>query len=168
MVTAMLAHSTVQRVKQLLAEGSRPRREVARIAGVNRNTVDAIALGRRIDRPPAAAEESEERPPQWCRGCGAMVVLPCRLCQVRRLLAMGRLTPAPPQTDDPLRLDLKPNHRRRYEQVVARRRRMQEKQNARRSSAHAGPRKLAARLRLKPASRSRRKRPDRDRCTSEE
>lgn len=162
----MLARATVKHVKRLLAETNLPRREIARIAGVNRNTVDAIALGRRADRRPP---EPDDRPPQWCRGCGAMVLMPCRLCQVRKLLAMGRLESGPRMPDDPLRLQLRPEHQRRYEQVVARRRRLLEKREARLKSS-AGPRKLAARLRLEPTRHvvRRKKKANRHLVTSED
>lgn len=125
----MIAPSVVQEVRRLLAEGSLSQRKIAKIAGISRGTVGAIASGRRPDyvsRRPTERDEFPEPagPPQRCSGCGGMVYMPCRLCHARALKA-GRSKPPIPQwlmqLDEPLGLDLKAADRARYEEVRAER-----------------------------------------------
>ncbi len=121
----MLAPWLVEQVKQLLAEGRHSQRQVARIVGVSRGTVHAIATGKRRDRPaPKPSGFPGQEPPgpvERCAGCGAVVETPCRLCRVRRLLAEGRLQRLPGKPEGRLGLELREEHRRRYEQVRRRR-----------------------------------------------
>lgn len=82
----MLAPGMVAEIRRLLAEGRLSQRKIARVTGISRATVGAIANGRRPDYPPRATPELFERPegpPQRCATCGGMVYLPCRLCRVR-------------------------------------------------------------------------------------
>jgi transcriptional regulator with XRE-family HTH domain len=125
----MIAPQIVDEVRRLLAEGRLSQRQIARATGVSRGTVGAIASGRRPDYHnlrPALDEDllQPTGPPQRCPGCGGMVYLPCRLCRVRRLKAETSQRPFPPQpprTEEPLALNLKEEHRLRYEEVRARR-----------------------------------------------
>ncbi len=119
----MLAPALVAEVRRLLAEGKHAQRTIARMVGVSRTTVSEIALGRRPEyagRPEEYAPGCESAgPPQWCAGCGGMVYLPCRLCDARRIAAH---TPRPLQNiaeDEPPVLQLKAEHRRRYERIRA-------------------------------------------------
>ncbi len=81
----MLAPGTVLEIRRLLASGHHSQRQVARITGVSRGTVGAIALGRRPDYPPEPEdnEPNTNVPPVRCPGCGGWVYAPCRLCRVR-------------------------------------------------------------------------------------
>jgi transcriptional regulator with XRE-family HTH domain len=125
----MIAPSVVQEIRRLLTEGKLSQRKIARLTGISRGTVGAIAAGRRPDYQPlrsAAEDEFAEPagPPQRCPGCGGMVYLPCRLCRTRALQAGAskRLRPAwLTQLEEPLGLELRDADRARYEEVRARR-----------------------------------------------
>jgi transcriptional regulator with XRE-family HTH domain len=121
----VLAPCLIEEVRRLLAEGKLSQRKIARATGVSRGVVDAIAAGKRPDyegQRPRFDEACEPAgPPARCPECGGKVYLPCRLCEARRAAASS--PPRPPRTskNGPLVLDLKEEHRRRYEQVRARR-----------------------------------------------
>jgi len=124
----MIPQSRVDRVRRLLATGRHSQREIARLTGVSRGTVGAIASGRRPDYP-QQKPNSDDWPDVWgplerCPGCGSRVYMPCRICAARSFQA-SRSRPGGPSANRPepeLRLELKEEHRRRYEQVRARRR----------------------------------------------
>jgi hypothetical protein len=122
----MIAHSVVQEVKRLLADGRYSQRKIARMTGVSRGTVGAIASGKRRDyesRAPDTGMELEEPtgPPQRCPGCGGLTYMPCRLCHVRKLIAEARVARPPARRERPLRLELCDEHRARYERIRLRR-----------------------------------------------
>ncbi len=149
----MIAPSMVKQVRDLLAERKWSQRKIAKMMGVSRGTVGAIASGKRTDhdRLPRVKPDEPDRPtgpPERCPGCGGIVYMPCRLCRVRELLKKASKTPwrgraekgtrfnLPERpggcfaqikpgpffgSEDPLQLDLREEHRVRYEQVRARR-----------------------------------------------
>ncbi|MBN2475836.1 MAG: helix-turn-helix domain-containing protein [Pirellulales bacterium] len=126
----MIAPEIVDEIRRLLAEGRLSQRKIARRTGVSRNTVGAIATGRRRDRKrrhPGRLEADDAPPagpPQRCPGCGGMVWMPCRLCRTRARMSPRQPTPVPRwlrPVDQPLGLDLKGEYRARYQQVRARR-----------------------------------------------
>lgn len=120
----MLRPGQVDRITALLGEGL-PRREVARRAGVSRQSVDRVARGtwtgftrgppKAVDAPTAGQEGAHVR----CPGCGGKVAPPCRACDVRAVAARNkrRRKPRGPETEYELRLELAKEHRRRYEAV---------------------------------------------------
>ena len=120
----MLASSMVKEIRRLLAEGNFSQRKIARLTGVSRGTIGAIASGKRPDyelRPRTDDEfERPAGPPRRCPTCGGMVYMPCRLCTLRRQLATKkknrRMDPRP---EGLLGLELRDEHRRRYEKVRA-------------------------------------------------
>jgi hypothetical protein len=124
---AVLATYIIAEVRRLVAADKLSYRKIGRLVGVSRNTVGAIASGRRPDYEAAAARRDGEHPEESeplsrCPSCGGMVHLPCRLCGMRELMASSRLRP--PRkilAEEPLRLQLKEEHQRRYEEVRARR-----------------------------------------------
>lgn len=122
----MIAPEAVEEVRRLLAEGKLSQRAIARITRVSRGTVGAIATGKRPDRQnsPRARTTEELSPPagplQRCPGCGGMVYMPCRACQIRTWAAHASMSVGPPwpgEPDEPLQLDLNRQHRARYEEV---------------------------------------------------
>lgn len=122
----MITPSVVEQVKHLLSDGSLSQRKIAKMTGVSRGTIGAIASGKRRDiRPPRKPwyEEPDEPlgPPRRCSGCGAIVQPPCRACRLRELLAAGRVKHKPDRADYVLGLELSDDHQARYKQVRARR-----------------------------------------------
>ncbi len=123
----MIAAHLVEQIEQLLAEGKLSQRKIARLTGVSRGTIGAIALGKRQQRPRRICLWEEEpevpaSPPQRCPDCGGMVYMPCRLCRTQKAIAtmpalrasmLARLH----QQIGPLGLGLKPVHHERYEEV---------------------------------------------------
>lgn len=82
----MISIGMVAEIRRLLAEGQLSQRKIAKLTGISRATVGAIASGRRPDYEPRPAQELFDRPqgpPRRCQGCGGMVYLPCKLCRVR-------------------------------------------------------------------------------------
>ncbi len=89
---AMIAPAVVEEIRRLLGEGRLSQRRIAREVGVSRGTVNAIAQGKRPDRPARPLRRVGEvvvpaGPVRRCPECGAMVYTPCLACQVR---ALGR------------------------------------------------------------------------------
>ena len=117
---AMIASRVIAEIRRLLAQKRLGHRRIAELTGVSRNTVGAVATGRRPDYEDLDDPDSAG-PPRRCPGCGGMVYLPCRLCRTRSLLGTsGRAVARQPGTDagaEPLALQLKEAHRRRYEEV---------------------------------------------------
>jgi transcriptional regulator with XRE-family HTH domain len=87
----MLAPAKVDEAKRLVDEGKLSQRKIAKLLGMSRATVAAIASGKRPDyearRRALAAEEEPLGPIERCPTCGGRVYMPCRLCRVRRSLA---------------------------------------------------------------------------------
>jgi hypothetical protein len=82
----MLPPPKIAEVRRLLAEGH-SRRQVARMTGISRGTINHIADGRRFDkkarRDSALASLIPQQPPVRCGTCGGLVYPPCRLCGVQ-------------------------------------------------------------------------------------
>jgi hypothetical protein len=124
----MIAPERIAEIRRLLSEGAHSQRAIARLTGISRGTVTAVANGRRPDyvpRPKADATSPLRRGPcRRCRRCGALVYMPCRACAIRTRLdreAKPRRVGREPEIV--LGLDLRPEHRRRYEAIRARRER---------------------------------------------
>jgi transcriptional regulator with XRE-family HTH domain len=87
----MLAAAKVEEAKRLMIEGKLSQRKVAKLLGMSRATVSAIASGKRPDyearRLALAVDEEPSGPIERCPTCGGRVYMPCRLCRVRRLKA---------------------------------------------------------------------------------
>lgn len=84
----MLPLSVIQEVQQLLEAGDLSQRQIALRVGVSRGTVGALASGKRgiFGKEPQSELQSSSAPacpPERCRGCGGLVLKPCRLCRVR-------------------------------------------------------------------------------------
>lgn len=113
----MIPLAVEQQIVRLLQSGMSQRR-IAAIAGVSRGTVASVRRGDR--RRDVRAEEDRKSmfdanaPTARCRICGAMVLQPCLACRVRpaRRLPMR-------ETNLALGLDMKPEHRARYEKIRA-------------------------------------------------
>jgi hypothetical protein len=124
----MIASETVADIRRLLAERKHTHREIAAWTGVSRGSVGAIALGRRRLGDPLAPDDGEPpAAPVRCAGCGALVYLPCVLCGLqgkqRRGVAEPRKLGGVEASAD---LDLRPDHRTRYEEVRCHRREIEE------------------------------------------
>ncbi|MDZ7617559.1 MAG: hypothetical protein U1E05_11170 [Patescibacteria group bacterium] len=91
----MIAPEMVERIRDLLADGHLSQRGIARELRVSRVTVDAIAHGRRNDRPPQyldrpAWSNALPGPTERCPGCGARVQMPCLACRLHALQRLQR------------------------------------------------------------------------------
>ena len=85
----MLALEKVEKTRRLLNETNLSQRKIAKLLGVSRGTVSAIASGRRPDyearRQAQAVFDEPLGPVVRCPECGGKVYAPCRLCHVRKL-----------------------------------------------------------------------------------
>ena len=86
----MIANATVKKVVELLEEGKLSQRQIAKLTGVSRGSVGAIARGTRTN-PNASSYEEEmliippSGPPTRCPQCGRLVQQPCLACQIRAM-----------------------------------------------------------------------------------
>jgi transcriptional regulator with XRE-family HTH domain len=77
-------------VERLLSAGTLSQRKIAKMVGISRAVVGAIAAGTRPDYEALRRERQENEPERLgplgrCPGCGGLVYAPCRLCRVRRV-----------------------------------------------------------------------------------
>jgi len=84
----MLKSQIVLKILFLLKEKKFSQRKIAKMVGVSRGTVSAIALGKRKLTRYLSAQEgnkvvSPQGPPRRCPGCGAKTKMPCLACQLR-------------------------------------------------------------------------------------
>jgi len=88
----MLSDAKIDEIRNLLTQGGRSHRAIARLAGVSRGTVGAVAAGRRADRKnaPVDPDDLPPGPVIRCPECGGKVYSPCRLCRVRALKSAER------------------------------------------------------------------------------
>ncbi len=124
----MIAPDLIAEIQRLLAEGKLSQRKIAKLTGVSRGTVGAVANGKRQLREREvncweAGLEPQPGPPQHCPGCGGLVYLPCRLCRTREFLASHRVLRLPNRPQGPLQLELQEEHAARLRRLSARRRR---------------------------------------------
>jgi transcriptional regulator with XRE-family HTH domain len=129
----MIAPQVVADVRRLLTEERLSQRKVARLTGVSRSTIAVIASGKRPDyelreRLREADWEEPAGPAVRCPGCGHRVYMPCQLCRLRARMAAkrritgiarGTLVGAASNAIEPLGVNLRPEHRARYEEVRA-------------------------------------------------
>ncbi len=124
----MIAADLIAEIQRLLAEGKLSQRKIAKLTGVSRGTIGAVASGKRqLQEREAdcweAGLEPQPGPPQHCPGCGGLVYLPCRLCRTREFLAAHPLPRLPNRPQGPLQLELQEDHAARLRRLTARRRR---------------------------------------------
>ena len=84
----MLSLSVVNLIAYLLQKKQLSKRKIAKLLSVSRGTVGAIANGNRglygkEPRSKGPYEPEVDLPPARCNGCGAMVFMPCLLCETR-------------------------------------------------------------------------------------
>jgi transcriptional regulator with XRE-family HTH domain len=124
----VIAPDLIAEIQRLLAEGKLSQRKIAKLTGVSRGTVGAVANGKRqvqerkVDNWEAGLEP-QPGPPQHCPGCGGLVYLPCRLCRTREFLATHSVPRLPNRPQGPLQFDLQEEHAARLRRLTARRRR---------------------------------------------
>jgi hypothetical protein len=119
----MIAPVVIAHIRRLIAANDLSQRRIAEATGVSRGTVAAVAAGKRPDhgnRPPAESPEPAlpHGPPQRCPECGGRVYAPCRLCSARATIARSS-PPAIRTGSGTLDLQLRDEHRTRYEQLRA-------------------------------------------------
>jgi hypothetical protein len=82
----------VREVEARLAQGM-PQRQIARELGVSRSTVQQILSGEWTgfrEQEPLPEPIDDGAITERCPGCGGMVYMPCRACQLRGGLELGR------------------------------------------------------------------------------
>jgi hypothetical protein len=130
----MIAPKTVAEIRRLLDMKTYSHRKIGKLLGVSRNSVGTIAADKRRNgdvwpEPSDAADEEPVGPPARCPGCGGFVYMPCLLCNLRK--EHPRTTSRPrPTVFVSAALNLRPEHRQRYEEVRARRRQSQSSRSA--------------------------------------
>lgn len=123
----MLAPTVIRLVQKLLNQGRLSHRKIAQAAQVSRGTVNRIASGKRPAEMVRRRSEHDEMelpagPPERCPQCGSMVLMPCRACRTRHAENRSRNhVREMALLQEPLGLDLRPAHQKRYEEVRARR-----------------------------------------------
>lgn len=84
----MLPLAKVLEVRRLLDEGELSQRKIATRLGISRGVVNSIANGRRglhgRETKVKYSCDDQEAVAERCRGCGAMVYMPCLLCRARQ------------------------------------------------------------------------------------
>ncbi len=115
----MVDPAVIEEVKRLLADGQLSQRAVARVTGVSRSTVGAVAAGRRADYAARVPTVRPNGPPERCPGCGALVAMPCLACRMEAALSRRAGKVADPGAPGELKLqmELRESDRRRYEQI---------------------------------------------------
>ncbi len=92
----MLSTAQLDRIRQLLADGKLSQRTIARLTGVSRGTIGALAHGKLRRREPRPREFDEPFDPAGlpvrCTGCGGMVIMPCLACRIRELRSQDEQT----------------------------------------------------------------------------
>ena len=92
----MIAHAKLDEIRELLGDKSLSQRDIAKMTGVSRGTVRAIANNPELAdrRRDVAADRvpAKRKVPRRCPTCGGKVYLPCRLCRVRAYAARMRCT----------------------------------------------------------------------------
>lgn len=81
----MIKDSVIKSIEQLLRHEGLSQRQIAKLLGVSRGTVQAVAHGRRIIMtkfPPQHSFIPPKGPPNRCPNCGAYVLMPCLACQL--------------------------------------------------------------------------------------
>ncbi|HQF12648.1 MAG TPA: helix-turn-helix transcriptional regulator, partial [Thermogutta sp.] len=117
----VLNRHLADKILRLLTEERLSQRQVARLTGVSRATIAAIAKGewhaRFRERP---KDESDQPPaPSRCPECGALVTPPCLACRIRAMRIRGEILPLPGEGPGPLKLELRGPHYARYLEVRA-------------------------------------------------
>ena len=116
----MISPALAEKVRSLLVDDKMSQRQVARLTGVSRATVKAIASGEWFERYRARHGCDNTTPTlARCPECGAMVEMPCRACEVRRLKKAGRIRPLAATEDGPPRVELRGPEYARYLEVRA-------------------------------------------------
>lgn len=123
----MLSLDKVRAIEVLLAQGRLSQREIARRVRVNRETVNRIASGQRVDYVRLRRWRTRHEPRQLfsairCRMCGAKIrVLPCQRCHLHWLIATGAVKRNRTGNDTalPLGVELTGDYLRRYLLILA-------------------------------------------------
>ncbi len=90
----MISVTLEKRVRSLLADGKLSQRSIARITGLSRSSVGAIARGNRKAFIAASMEDgvkffSTSQSPERCPECGGMVYMPCHACRIRGYVSLS-------------------------------------------------------------------------------
>jgi transcriptional regulator with XRE-family HTH domain len=113
----LIPSSKVREVRRLLAEYELSQRKIAKVVGISRGTVNAIASGKRRDRPDDDDFLLNTGPKVRCTTCGGMVDIPCRLCVAREALKNAERPVGQNDPEEDVQLELRPEHQKGYDEV---------------------------------------------------
>jgi hypothetical protein len=90
----MISVSLEKRVRSLLAEGKTSQRRIARMTGLSRSSISAIARGNRKEFIAADVDRgvkffSTSQSPRRCPECGGLVYMPCHACRIREYVSLS-------------------------------------------------------------------------------
>ncbi|MDD3469565.1 MAG: hypothetical protein PHE53_06235 [Thermoguttaceae bacterium] len=129
----MLPSYMVKEIRSRLASGV-AYRQIARELGVARGTVHAIARHRyrwrltQREREELENPEIPQGPHRRCERCGQLVRHPCLRCRLEE--ECGEYHPIPMVwRENPLGLELRKEHQRRYEEIRSRRHRQESEED---------------------------------------
>ena len=112
----MIAPEIIDRVKRLLATNKHSQREIAKMTGVSRGTIGLIVSGKRLDIKPVKKRGPYEGTIGRCPTCGAMVSLPCRVCEFHAKGNTVNELELDPE-NEPVGIELVGEERKRYDEV---------------------------------------------------
>ena len=116
----MTSIQVVQEVQRLLRLECYSHKEIGKMLGISRNTVGSVALGKHRNCNAEEEENTSVGPPRICPICGWNVLMPCVVCRTREYMSDHPLV-FKKEVDAELSVDLREDHRRRYEELVSRR-----------------------------------------------
>jgi len=84
----MIDNTVIKKIQTLVQQGQMSQRKIAKLLGVSRGTVQAVAHGKRtLHRNPSANHWiAPSGQPQRCPKCGSCVRMPCLACQLYDIL----------------------------------------------------------------------------------
>ena len=123
---ARITKSVAEKILRLLRTKKHSHREVAYIVGVSRGVVGNIARGKRYDFIKRVRKYDKYAPllstgPRLrCPTCGVMVFMPCRECEIKKIMADRDPQPRfDRHLETDLAPDLEPDEQRRLEKIRA-------------------------------------------------
>ena len=106
----MIPPHKVTEAERLLATGEYSQRDVAKMVGISRGSISAIANGTRhvSEQNPVNPHDFKQSGPLVRCDCGALTQMPCRTCYIKSTIKTEGRTDLGEFPDTPIGLDLSP------------------------------------------------------------